>query len=105
MISKSYHFERYLSRPPAPHNKKHPFSGENSPENRVFLQVQVLALVLGCSLQTLHGTLQCDLALIIFMHALLVLQALFRTDAGRLGTVLVDILRACLLYTSDAADD
>ena len=94
MISKSYHIEHFLSRPPAPHNKKHPFSGENSPENRVFLRVQVSALVLGCSLQTLHGTLQCDLALIIFMHALLVLQALFRTDAGRLGTVLVDILRA-----------
>ena len=52
------------------------------------------APVLCSGLQALHRTVERDLALIIFMHALLMLQTLLGTDAGSLGTVLVDILRA-----------
>ena len=53
-----------------------------------------LPLVLGRSLQALHGAVQCDLALVILVHALLMLQALFGTDAGCLSAVAVDVLRA-----------
>ena len=51
------------------------------------------ALILCGGLQTLHGTIQRDLALVIFVHALLMLQAFLGADAGSLGTVLVDVLR------------
>ena len=51
---------------------------------------EVSTLILRSGLQTLHGAVQSDLGLVILVHALLMLQALFG---------------ACLLYTSDAADD
>ena len=53
---------------------------------------EVLTLILRGSLQTLHGAVQSDLGLVILVHALLMLQALFGSDAGSLGTVLVDVL-------------
>ena len=45
-----------------------------------------------------HGS--GNLALVILVHALLVLQAFLGADAGGLGTVLIDILRALALSTS-----
>ena len=54
----------------------------------------LLSLVFGSGLQTLHGAVQSDLGLVILVHALLMLQALFGADAGSLGTVLVDVLGA-----------
>ena len=53
-----------------------------------------LPLILGRGLQTLHGAVKGDLALVVFVHTLLMLQALFSADAGGLGTVAVDVLRA-----------
>ena len=53
----------------------------------------VLPLVLGRGLQTLHGAVKGDLALIVFVHTLLVLEPLFGTDAGGFGAVAVDVLR------------
>ncbi len=60
----------------------------------------VLTLVFGCGLQPLHGTVEGDLRLIVLVHTLLVLQALFGADAGGLGAVLVDVLGLLALSTS-----
>ena len=68
---------------------------------------EVLTLILRSSLQTLHSAVQSDLGLVILVHALLMLQALFGADAQCVGRDFLTIERSHEISAAiqAAADD